>query len=154
MKRITYITLFTLIISIIAGTLVSSASWIGRVGISVFYKEYSFLKAWWKVATFMFLLLMLFYTLQSWAQKKLSVGAAKMVHIFCILAALTGLYLCYDDFQDDFSHSLLGERFHIGIYLFWIGWIVISAYLILTRNTQQTISPSRNSISKRSSSLR
>lgn len=137
MKRAASLTLFLLILSILSGTLLASASWVGKVGIDMFYQEYTFLKIWWQGASLIFLVLMFLYALQSFAQKKLSVGAAKIVHIFAILAALCGLYFTYSDFRNDFSHRLLGERFHIGAYLFWIGWISVSVYLLFTKENNK-----------------
>lgn len=133
MKRSASLTLFLLILSVIAGVMLSNASWVGKVGMGLFYKEYEFLKIWWKGAALIFLVLMGLYGVQSLVQKNASKSAAKIVHIFTIVLAFVGLYFSYLDFRKDFSHRLLGERFHIGVYLFWIGWIVISIYLLLTK---------------------
>lgn len=137
MKRSASLTLFLLILSVISGVLLSNASWVGKVGISLFYQEYDFLKAWWKGAAFIFLVLMGLYGLQSLIHKTASKKASNLIHCIAIIAALTGLYFSYADFRNDFSHRLLGERFHIGVYLFWVGWIVISIYLLLTRKNEK-----------------
>jgi hypothetical protein len=49
------------------------------------------------------------------------------------------LYLTYNDFRQDLSHRLMGERFHIGAYLVWIGWMIISIYLLLTRKISRAL---------------
>jgi hypothetical protein len=103
------------------------------MGMSMFYQEYNFLRTWWKGAALIFLVLMVIYALQSLVQVNAKASVSKTVHVIAIGAALTGLYFTYADFRHDLSHRLLGERFHIGAYLFWMGWVVISAYLLMTR---------------------
>ena len=48
-----------------------------------------------------------------------------------VLIALVGLYFTYNDFRHTLSHRWLGERFHLGAYLFWIVWIAISVKIWL-----------------------
>lgn len=132
MKRAATLTLFLLILSAVSGVLLSNASWVGKMGMSLFYQEYNFLKIWWKGAGLIFFLLTGLYGLQSLIHKTTGKRTSTAVHIFALLVALAGLYFSYRDFRHDFSHRLLGERFHIGVYLFWIGWMVISIYLLLT----------------------
>lgn len=137
MKRSASLTLFLLILSVLSGVLLSNASWVGKAGMSLFYQEYNFLKIWWKGATLIFLILMGLYGLQSLIHKTTSKKTANLTHGIAIVAALAGLYFSYTDFRNDFSHRLLGERFHIGVYLFWIGWVVISIYLLLTKKNEK-----------------
>jgi hypothetical protein len=125
--------LFLFVLSIISGFLMSKASWVSRVGMSLFYRQYNFLKVWWKGALAVFLVWMLFFGVQDLVQKKLPRALAVRVHIFACLLALLGLYFTYIDFRNTLSHHLLGERFHLGAYLFWIGWLFISAYFILKK---------------------
>ncbi len=133
MRRSASLTLFLVLLSIVCGYLLSSASWVGKMGINLFYTEYSFLKSWWKSALLIFSVLIFLYALQSVVQRYASASIAKVVHIFALVAALVGLYFTYDDFRHTLSHRLLGERFHLGGYLFWIGWMVISVYLLMTK---------------------
>ena len=77
--------------------------------------------------------------MQGAAQKKLKTKKAKAVHIGCLLAALAGLYFTYYDFRHTTTHRLLGERFHLGGYLFWIGWIIISVYYLTQK--KQIVEP-------------
>jgi len=139
MRKSASLTLFLALLSVICGYMLSGASWIGRVGISLFYREYEFLKVWWKGAIVVFVVLMVLYALQSLVQKRARHTMAKTVHIFAIAAALIGLYLTYDDFRHTTSHRWMGERFHIGAYLFWIGWMVISIYLLLTKKNEKAL---------------
>lgn len=136
MKRSVLI-LILAILSAVSGYLLSRASLVGRVGINLFYKEYKFLKIWWQGALVVFIVLLVLLFLQGLVQKKLIFEKAKQLHIIAIVAALVGLYFTYNDFRHTTSHRLLGERFHLGGYLFWIGWILISIYY-LAKKTQPT----------------
>lgn len=139
MRRSASLTLFLSMLSVMSGYLMSHATWIGRVGISLFHSEYNFLKTWWKGAMLVFFILIVLYALQSLVQRSLSKTVAAATHIFAIVAALIGLYLTYDDFRHTTSHRWLGERFHIGVYLFWIGWIVISIYLLMSKRNLKAL---------------
>jgi O-antigen/teichoic acid export membrane protein len=133
MKRSASLVLFLAILSVFSGYMLSGASWIGRVGMSLFYQEYTFLKTWWKGALLVFAVWMFLYGVQLLVQRMASRAVAKMVNFAAIAAAFIGLYLTYDDFRHTTSHRWMGERFHIGAYLFWLGWIIISIYLLMEK---------------------
>jgi len=137
MRRSASLTLFLALLSVVCGYMFSNASWIGRVGMTLFYQEYEFLKVWWKGALLVFAAFIFLYALQSLVQRMTSFVVARTVHIFALIAALTGLYFTYDDFRHTLSHRWLGERFHIGAYLFWIGWMIISLYLLLSKSNRK-----------------
>jgi hydrogenase-4 membrane subunit HyfE len=63
----------------------------------------------------------------------LSKQRAIIVHVVFILLALVGLYFTYSDFQHTTTHRWLKERFHIGAYLFWLGWIIISVFCMIQK---------------------
>ena len=139
--------LFLLILSTISGYLMSKVSMVGKAGMSLFYRQYNFLKIWWKGALLILIALTALYLLHRLIQKKFSVKQGKTLHRIACILALTGLYFTYGDFRHTLSHHLLGERFHIGVYLFWIGWIAISLYFLTNpklENMQQ--SPIRQDI--------
>ena len=123
------------ILSTVSGYLLSKASFVGRMGINLFYKEYKFLKVWWQGALVVFIVLLILLFLQGLAQKKMAPAKAKMLHFGAILAALMGLYFTYNDFRHTATHRLLGERFHLGGYLFWLGWVMISVYYLVQKRT-------------------
>lgn len=58
------------------------------------------------------------------------VATRRVAHIIALLVAVAGLYFTYRDFRTDFSHNLMKERFHLGAYLFWIGWVSISLFFL------------------------
>ena len=140
MKRTALFLSLLAVLSIISGYLLSNASLVGKVGISVFYKQYQFLKTWWQGALIVFAVLLIFFLVQGFAEKKLIKTRANLLHVSMILLALTGLYFTYYDFRHTTTHRLLGERFHIGAYLFWIDWIIISLFY-LTQKKPETIEP-------------
>lgn len=117
----------------ISGYLLSKASLVGRVGINLFYKEYKFLKVWWQGALLVFAVWMMLFLLQGLAQRKLKPLIARLIQVDAIIIALVGLYFTYSDFRHTTSHRWLGERFHIGGYLFWVGWIIISVFYLTER---------------------
>ena len=130
MKRTSFLIFILALLSAISGYLLSKASLIGKAGISMFYKEYQFLKVWWQGALLVFGVLLLLFLVQGLVQRKVAKGTANFIHIILILLALAGLYFTYNDFRHDISHRLLGERFHLGAYLFWVGWIIISMFYL------------------------
>lgn len=133
MKRTVPFILFLIGLSIVSGVLLSKASLVGRTGINLFYKEYKFLKIWWQGALFIFTTLLLLLLLQGLVQKIASKRTAKLVHISSIALAAIGLYFTYNDFRHTLSHRLLGERFHLGGYLFWFGWLAISFFYLFKK---------------------
>lgn len=139
MKRSFLLVVLLACISVVSGYLMSKASWIGRVGMTLFYREYNLLKIWWQGAIAVFLFFMLLYALHSFLQKKAGAATARFIHFILLLTAAAGLYLTYDDFTTDFSHGLLGRRFHYGFYLVWVGWVLICLFFLFKRKTQKTV---------------
>lgn len=126
---------FLAALSVLCGVLLSRASLVGRVGISLFYKQYRFLKTWWQGALTVFAVLLVLFLLQYWATRKLQRRKANALHACLIILAAAGLYFTYYDFRHTLSHRWLGERFHLGAYLFWLGWMAISFFFIFKKNT-------------------
>ena len=135
MKRKSLLVLLLVVLSGIAGYLLSKASLVGRVGISLFYKQYKFLKVWWQGGLLIFIVWMLLFYLQGRAQRRLSPVSARLLQMGAIVVAIIGLYFTYQDFRQTITHRWLGERFHLGGYLFWIGWIIISVFYLTERRT-------------------
>lgn len=134
MKKLMNILIFQLLLSIISAILLSQMSWLGRIGISLLYKEYVILKEPTRTTPIIFgiqflviLILHLFYVL---SQRKTS-------RIICILIfILAGLGLAYTihDFSQTFSHRILKSKFHFGGYLIWIGMMISSVYYFFQSN--------------------
>ena len=117
---------------LLAGWLISKMSWVGRAGINLMYKEYSIFKSWWKTALLLFVIQMVLLFLQDVVRKKYSRPIANIASIVLLVTALGGLFATYSDFNNNFSHRLLKEKFHLGFYLFWLGWISTCLYYIFS----------------------
>lgn len=137
MKRNPGLILFLAVISVISGYLMSKASFIGKAGMSLFYREYNFLKTWWKGGLLVFISLLLLFIIQGFIQKKCEARKARTIQMLACIFAIVGLYFTYSDFRHTLSHRLLGERFHLGAYLFWFGWVIISCFYLLQPGKNQ-----------------
>ena len=118
-------------LSAISGYLLSKASWVGKVGMTFFYREYNLLKIWWQGGAAVFIVLLVLFILHTYIQNKLPFYFAKFLHFLLLLTAAGCLYLTYDDFSNDFSHHILGRRFHYGFYLAWCEWILICLFFLM-----------------------
>lgn len=140
MKKTSFLLLLTGL-AVLSGYLMSKASLVGRVGISLFYKQYTFLKTWWQGGGVVLALWLLLFWLQGMVQDRAKAATARYVHFAAIAAAALGLYLTYQDFRHTLSHRLLGERFHLGAYLFWIGWMLVSLFYLTRRRAVREVVP-------------
>ena len=132
-KRTAYFVFFLLVLSICCGILLSDISVVGKVGIKFFYKEYTFLKTWYKGASVVFIVLVLLFVIQLIVLRIAKRTTSHIINVACIIGALVGLYFTYYDFRHTTTHRWLGERFHLGGYLFWIGWMIVSIYMLLQK---------------------
>ena len=125
------ITLNTALIplAVIVGWTLSKAAIVGKVGIHFLHREYAFLNSWWKGALVVWGVWVVLEIVQYRVWQKYRPGINLIIQAACIILAVLGLIYSYFDFRT-FSHGLLGERFHIGGYLFWIGWCIISIFFI------------------------
>lgn len=138
MKRERILVISLSFFSIIAGYLLSAISFIGRAGISLFYTQYTFLKTWWKGALLVFIAWIVLFIFQSYVFKKVNRKTLNIVQTALMMIAITGLYFSYSDFRKTLSHRWLGERFHLGVYLFWLGWIAITIFVAMKRRPLDT----------------
>lgn len=125
--------LFLLFLSCISGYLMSMPSLVGRIGISLFYKQYSFLKTWWQGALAVFAFLAVMLSIQAALDYRIRFRTSRLVHIVCLLLAIVGFYFMWQDFHHTTTHRWLRHRFHIGGYLVWLGWVVVSITYLLRK---------------------
>lgn len=136
MKRSYPLLIFILaILSLLSGKLTSGISLFGRLGVNVFYKEYKFFKIWWQAALVYFALMMAVFIILYFIDGALRGVARKAALLLFFFLFLSGLYFTFRDFRTDLSHRWLGERFHLGVYLYWIGFSVISLFFLATQRT-------------------
>lgn len=133
MKRTIPFLLFLGAYSAVSGYLMSNMSWVGRLGINLMHKEYKFLKTWWQGGAVVYVVLLLLFGIQLLIQKGLPNVLSKIVHVLLFGAAVYGFYFTYSDFSDDWTHKLLREVFHVGAYMFWFGWMLISIFFLSER---------------------
>jgi len=132
-KKIISLNAILVPLAIIAGWTLSKATIVGKVGIHFLHREYAFLNSWWKGALLIWVVWIVLEIIQYRIWKKYSRNINLTAQSSFIVLAVSGLYFSYLDFRT-FSHGILGERFHIGGYLFWIGWSIISIFFIKLRN--------------------
>ena len=87
----------------------------------------------------MFGVLLLLFFVQGYLQSKLVRSQARLLHLAAIVIAVIGLYFTYSDFRNDLSHRLIGERFYLGFYLFWIGWMLVSLFYLFQKRQIDTL---------------
>ena len=132
-KKIISLNVILVPLAIIAGWTLSKSTFVGKVGIHFLHREYAFLNSWWKGALLIWVVWIVLEIIQYRIWKKYSRNINLTAQSSFIVLAVLGLYYTYLDFRT-FSHGILGERFHIGGYLFWIGWCIISIFFIKLRN--------------------
>lgn len=133
MKRNYLILLFILIcIAIVSGILTTGMSFIGQLGISFFYTKLSFLKSWWQSALICFTLHTVVSILTYLIDRNLKGVTRKILFIIFFTISLIGLYVTFQNFRSNIAYRWMGERFHIGIYLYWIGVSFIILFFALT----------------------
>lgn len=123
----------------LAGYLISEMPWYGRWGMSIFYKEYNFLKVWWKGAIAIYAVWLIIFSAHSIVKQKASKASALAANLISMIVAIGGLYFTYMDFHNDTTHRIMGENFHVGFYIFWLGWIGISLFFLGQKSSRQLI---------------
>ncbi|MBZ4188193.1 cytochrome d ubiquinol oxidase subunit II [Niabella beijingensis] len=121
-----------LLFSLLSGILTSGISFVGRVGVNTFYKNYRFFKTWWQAALVCLILFVVVTLLLYWIDKKFKGSRRVLLLTFFLFLFLVGLYLTYSDFRNALSHRWLGERFHLGVYLYWIGFCISDLFFLTT----------------------
>jgi 4-amino-4-deoxy-L-arabinose transferase-like glycosyltransferase len=143
MKRTISFLFLLALLSAISGYLLSKASWIGKVGMTFFYKEYNLLKIWWQGGAAVLIVMLVLFYLHKTVENKLTNAKGKAVHFILLLAAVGALYLTYNDFTNDYAHRILGRRFHYGFYLAWAEWMLICIFFLLKKNKKIVITQDR-----------
>ena len=131
MKRFYIFILFQAFFSLMAGYMVASMSWIGKVGIRFFYSEYAIFRSWWKTGLLFLLIQCALWIVQWLVRKKARLTTSYIVSCSLLALGALGLFATYNDFQNTLSHRLLKEKFHLGFYLFWICWMANCFYFLL-----------------------
>ncbi len=129
MKGLSTLIAVQALLSTISGVLMENMSMIGKVSISVLYRDYSIFKIWWKTAILLFII-QVSLILLLWIFKWLLGRRLSLVTILLfLLFGLAGAYFTYLDFTTT-SHRLMKMNFHAGGYLFWGAWGLTCLYFL------------------------
>lgn len=146
MKRFWVIFIIQLCISLISAYLITQMYWLGKIGVSLFYTEYAILKSFWKVALILFsvqtLFLIILHTLYSFRK----ILALKILSGIISISSLLGLAYAVYDFSETFSHRILKEKFHIGVYLFLISIFCLSVFYFFIEKKKNVILNNKKSV--------
>jgi hypothetical protein len=116
--------------------LISKISLIGKIGIATVYKEYHWLRIFWKTYLILSILqlavILTLYIVERRSAKKIT----NLISTTLFVAGLLGLILTFQDFFHDYAHRLLKERFHLGFYIFWFSWMATCAYWLFSNRTK------------------
>ncbi|MDO5607052.1 MAG: hypothetical protein Q4G08_01230 [Capnocytophaga sp.] len=134
MKNILILSLFQALISVVSGIFISQMSWIGRVGISLKFREYLILKTWWKTALLL-LAVQLSVMVVLLVFRKIHSRIGRVLALLLLVAGIAGVYFTYNDFTTT-NHRLMRQNFHIGFYLFWVGWLITCIYFLFLRKNK------------------
>lgn len=108
--------------SLLSGIMISKMSFIGKVGITIIYNEYTILKSWWKTALLLFAIqAIIFVVLSAWKMKTTKRLKQLLLPLIFLSIGIIGLIYTYYDFTET-SHRLLKKTFHFGFYIFWLTW--------------------------------
>ncbi len=113
-----------LIVSVISAFLMSQMSFAGKLGISFLYKEYSILKDPVKTGLAIFGMQLLILLILALFRQFTSTKVTNLFAFLFFVAAILGILYSYHDFTENFSHRILKQNFHFGVYLVWIGIIL------------------------------
>ncbi|MGL5274153.1 hypothetical protein SAMN04488018_102170 [Myroides marinus] len=135
-KNITILALLQLSLAIVSSILISKMSFIGKIGISLMYKQYTVFKTPWKTALIIFgiqvFLILLLALFKRFASNKVS---HTISFVFLVIGAI-GVYYTYLDFTTT-SHKYMKFYFHLGFYLFWFNWILSCIYFFFLKGKKK-----------------
>jgi hypothetical protein len=136
-RRISLLVLCQALLSWIAAYLISKISLIGRIGIATVHREYRVLRSAWE--TFLLLLgvqvaiIVILRIIQIKYSRKVTIIATSLLMLIAVLGLLVTLW----DFLNTYTHRLLKERFHLGFYFFWLGWIGTCLFFLTIKEVKK-----------------
>ena len=136
MKNVTILGLAQALLSLISGVLISKMSFIGKIGISTMYREYIIFKTWWKTALLLLVIQLVLIAVLQLFRTKVSVSFSRLLAFLLIVLGGIGAYFTYIDFTTT-SHKMMRLSFHLGFYLFWVGWFITCFYYLLFKKKKK-----------------
>lgn len=130
MKGIVSLLFFQALSSTVSGVLIANMSWLGKIGIGFFYKEYGILKVWWKTALLLFCIQIILIVLFSIIKRVVSIRMMQGIAVISVILVGLAGYATYIDFTTT-SHKLMKTSFHAGFYLFWASMAITCVYFMI-----------------------
>ena len=92
MKNVTILGLIQALLSLISGVLISKMSFIGKIGISTMYREYTIFKTWWKTALLLLVIQLVLIAVLQLFRTKVSVSFSRLLAFLLIVLGGIGAY--------------------------------------------------------------
>lgn len=132
MKNKIILILVQALLSTISGIMIANMSFVGKVGIGLFYTQYHLFKIWWQTALLLFSIQVVLVLLLSLIQAYSKIFIAKTIALVVLLLSGWGGYLTYKDFTTT-SHRYMSSSFHFGFYIFWTSVAATAVYFLVTK---------------------
>lgn len=139
-KNITILVFIQLSLAIISAVLISNMSTLGRIGISLMYKQYTVFKTPWKTTLIIFGIQVCLVLLLAFFKRFTSSKLSHFVSFIFFVIGIIGAYYTYIDFTTT-SHKHMKFYFHFGFYLFWFNWIFSCIFFFFLKG-RKNITPS------------
>ncbi|TDS54651.1 cytochrome d ubiquinol oxidase subunit II [Myroides indicus] len=137
-KNIIILILIQLILSFISALLISKMSFIGRLGINLFYREYLIFKTVWKTALAIFAIQFVLVLVLSFFKYLTPNHFSRIIAIVALVIGIAGSYFTFIDFTTT-SHRHMKMYFHSGGYLFWISWSITCMFFIFSKKKKVSL---------------
>ena len=137
-KNITILVFIQLSLAIISAVLISKMSFLGRVGISLMYKQYTVFKTPWKTALIIFGIQVALIIILALFKYFSSRPIANMVTVVLLIIGVIGAYYTYIDFTRT-SHKHMKFYFHLGGYMFWFNWIFSCLFFFCLKGKRKAL---------------
>lgn len=128
MRTFFNISFIQLLLAVISALLMAQMSWVGKMGISLFYKDYAILKDPISSGVSIFVAQMVVIIILHLLYILTGRKALRIACIFFFLLAAIGLAYTINDFRQELSHRMLKYKFHYGFYLIWGGMMLSTLY--------------------------
>lgn len=132
MRRVYYLIITQALLSVAAGVLVSQMSFLGKMSIGLFYRDFALLRVWWQSALLFLAMQLVLIGILLLSRKIMGLGVTSGFAALLLAACVVGVYFTYLDFTET-SRKMMQVYFHSGIYLFWISWGVTCLYFMFFR---------------------
>ena len=139
MRTFLNIAFIQLLLSAISALLLAQMSWMGKLGISLFNKNYAFLKSPFQSGAYIFATQLILILILHIIYRTFNKGIRQWICFAIFILGVIGLVYTIYDFNQEFSHKILKTKFHFGAYLIWIGYMLTATYYFLLPHRKQSV---------------